>query len=61
MRIGSLIWPRKNDHRDVHYEEATKQVKSELAQAVQTLDRRSHTVTRIAHDAIQSMHRGDGK
>lgn len=36
-------------------------LKAELAQQVVTFERRAHTVTRIAEDAIRSMQRGDGK
>jgi hypothetical protein len=60
MKLGSFIWPKRPTGADHHYEEAAKQAKAELSQAVKTLERRSSTVTRIAQDAIESMHRGEG-
>jgi hypothetical protein len=60
MKLGSFIWPKRPSVADDHYEEAAKQAKAELSEAVQTLTRRSSTVTRIAQDAISTMHHEKG-
>jgi hypothetical protein len=59
MKLLNFLFPERKKQREKNsiIEQETKEARSEFAQAVVTFERRAHSVTRIAEDAIKSMHR----
>lgn len=59
MTLGNFLWPlwHKQNEEIKKHEQEKNIARSALASAVVTLERRSNSVTRIAEDAIKSMHR----
>lgn len=62
MKIFSSLWPawKESKRRAARQGEPKNRARTEFSEAVVQLTRRTSDVTKIANDAIASMHRGKG-